>query len=162
MSECKRIHAEETARKSEVATMPIFMKDEKYAEVVDVLYQLEKWTHEIYTAAGLCSPNAESSDDTTPTTGTTSRPDQPASHFPPFTSYCVPFRGVKVPCFGDQLTGVRFAEARDLRAGCQSAKKRLDHLYPIRIVDWHTKRSFLKVLYDIYMISLYLSRQLSG
>ena len=41
-------HAEEMARKSEVITMPVVMKDEKkYAEVVDVLDQLEKWTHEI-------------------------------------------------------------------------------------------------------------------
>ena len=146
-------HAEEMARKSEVITMPVVMKDEKkYAEVVDVLDQLEKWTHEIYAAAGLCSPNTESSDDTTPTTGTTSRPDQPASHFPPVASNCDPLHGVKVPCFGDQLTRVRFAGAQDLRAGCHSAKQRLDHLYPICIVDWHTKRSFLKVLYDIYMI----------
>ena len=141
------------ARKSEVITMPVVMKDKKkYAEVVDVLDQLEKWTHEIYAAAGLCSPNTESSDDTTPTIGTTSRPDQPASHFPPVASDCDPLHGVKVPCFGDQLTRVRFAGARDLRAGCHSAKQRLDHLYPICIVDWHTKRSFLKVLCDIYMI----------
>ena len=121
--------------------MPVVMKDEKkYAEVVDVLDQLEKWTHEIYTAAGLCSPNTEPSDD---------RPDQPTSHFPPVASDCEPLRSVKVLCFSDQLTRVRFAGARDLRAGCHSAKQRLDHLYPICIVDWHTKRSFLKVLYDI-------------
>ncbi len=42
--------------KSEVVTMPVLMKDEKkYAECVDVLDQLEKWTQEIYSAAGLCS-----------------------------------------------------------------------------------------------------------
>jgi hypothetical protein len=41
---------------SEVVTMPILMKDEKkYAECVDVLDQLEKWTHDIYLSAGLCS-----------------------------------------------------------------------------------------------------------
>ena len=138
-------HAEEMARKSEVITI---MKDEKkYAEVVDILDQLEKWTHEIYAAAGLCSPNTESSDDATPTIGTTSRPDQPASHVPPVATDCDPLRGVRVPCYGDQHTRVRFAGALDLRAGCHSAKQRLDHLYPICIVDWHTKRSFLKVLY---------------
>ena len=69
--------AEEMARKSEVITMPIVKKDEKkYVEVVDVLDQLEKWTHEIYAAAGFCSLNTESSDDATPTIGTTSRSDQ--------------------------------------------------------------------------------------
>ncbi|CAB4020258.1 Hypothetical predicted protein [Paramuricea clavata] len=81
-------HAEEMARKSEVMTMPVVMKDEKeYADIVEVLDQLEKWTHEIYTAAGMCSSDPESSDDTTnPTVGTTSRPDQPGSHVPPAAS----------------------------------------------------------------------------
>ncbi len=37
------------------------------------------------------------------------------------------------------------AGSKDLHAGCHSAKQRLDHLYPFCIVDWHTKRSFLKV-----------------
>ena len=47
----------EMARKSEVLTMPVVMKDEKkYSDCVDVLDQLEKWTQEIYAAAGLCSP----------------------------------------------------------------------------------------------------------
>jgi hypothetical protein len=138
----------EMARKSEVLTMPVVMKDEKkYSDCVDVLDQLEKWTQEIYAAAGLCSPEPEPSEDITPTIGTTSRPDQPASHGPPVTSDRDPLHGVKIPCFGDQLTRVRFAGARDLRAGCHSAKQRLDHLYPFCIVDWHTKRSFLKVQY---------------
>ena len=106
------------ASKSEVLTMPIVMKDEKkYSDCVDVLDQLEKWTQEIYTAAGLCSPEPESSEDATPAIGTTSRPDQPASHVPPVTSDSDPLHGVKIPCFGDQLTRVRFAGARDLRAG---------------------------------------------
>ena len=50
--------------------------------------------------------------------------------------------GVKAPCFGDQLTRVRLAGAKDLCVGCHSAQQRLDHLYPFCIVDWHTKRSF--------------------
>ena len=135
----------EMANKSEVLTMPIMMKDEKkYSDCVDVLDQLEKWTQEIYTAAGLSSPEKES-EEASPTIGTTSRPDQPASHVPPVASDSDPLNGVKIPCFGDQLTRVRFAGAKDLRAGCHSAKQRLDHLYPFCIVDWHTKRSFLKV-----------------
>ncbi|XP_028418118.1 uncharacterized protein LOC114543248 [Dendronephthya gigantea] len=132
--------------KSEVVTMPILMKDEKkYSECVDVLDQLEKWTEEIYAAAGLCSPSEP--DDAAPSIGTTSRPDQPASHVPPATTDDDPLHGVKIPCFGDQLTRVRFAGAKDLRAGCHSAKQRLDHLYPFCIVDWHTKRSFLKTVF---------------
>jgi hypothetical protein len=143
------VHAEEMARKSEVVTMPVLMKDEKkYADVVEVLDQLKKWTHEIYTAAGMCSSDPESSDDTTnPTVGTTSRPDQPGSHVPPAASESDPLHGVKIPCYGDQLTRVWFAGGRDLIAGCHSSKQRLDHLYPFCIVDWHSKRSFLKVLY---------------
>ena len=58
---------------------------------------------------------------------------------PPETIADDPLARVRIPCFGDQLTRVRLAGAKDLRAG------RLDHLYPFRIVDWHTKRSFLKV-----------------
>ena len=49
-------YAKEMSTQSEVVTMPILMKDEKkYAECVDVLDQLEKWTHDIYSSAGLCS-----------------------------------------------------------------------------------------------------------
>ena len=140
------IYKKEMSTKSEVVTMPVLMKDEKkYAECVDVLDQLETWTQEIYSAAGLCSPSPDLFDETAPIIGTTSRPDQPASHIPPATSESDPLHGVKIPCFGDQLTRVRLAGAKDLRAGCHSEKQRLDHLYPFLIVDWHTKRSFLKV-----------------
>ncbi|CAB3982271.1 Hypothetical predicted protein [Paramuricea clavata] len=58
---------------------------------------------------------------------------------------------VKIHCaeleflvFGDQLTRIRLAGAKDLHAGCHTARQRLDHLYPFCIVDWHTKRSYLK------------------
>ena len=143
-------YEKEMATKSEVITMPIVMKDEKkYAECVDILDQLETWTHNIYAAAGLCSPDPQGLCDAPPTIATHSRPDQPASHIPPVPSNTDPLNSVKVPCFGDQLTRVRFAGARDLRAGCHTARQRLDHLYPFSIVDWHTKRSFLKVQYLI-------------
>ena len=143
-TECQ--HHEEMSTKSEVITMPVLMKDEKkYAECVDVLDQLEKWTYNIYSAAGLCSSENPHSDDPAPPIGSSSRPDQPASHIRPTPSEKDPLQGVKVPCFGDQLTRVRFAGAKDLCACCHSPKDRLDHLYPFCIVDWHTKRSFLKV-----------------
>ena len=136
----------EMAIKSEIVTMPILLKDEKkYSDCVDILDQLENWTEEIYSSAGLCLPSAKPNDSTTPMTAVHSRPDQPASHAPPAISKSDPLHGVKIPCFGDQLTRVRMAGSKDLRAGCHSAKQRLDHLYPFCIVDWHTKRSFLKV-----------------
>jgi hypothetical protein len=139
-------HAKDMSAKSEIVTMPVLLKDEKkYSDCVDVMDQLEKWTQYIYSAAGLCSPDPEPSDTTTPTIGSTSRPDQPASHVPPPASESDPLHGVRIPCFGDQLTRVRLAGAKDLRAGCHVARQRFDHLYPFCIVDWHTKRSFVKV-----------------
>lgn len=141
----------ETAMKTEVVTMPILMKDEKkYSECVEVLDQLEKWTEEIYTSAGLCQPVQDAVQAAPPLIGQSSRPDQPASHCQPVPSADDPLSGIKIPCFGDQLTRVRLAGAKDLRAGCHSAKERLDHLYPFCIVDWHTKRSYLKVQYLQY------------
>ncbi len=143
-TEC--VYAKEMTAKSDVLTMPVLLKDEKkYSECVDILDQLEKWTYDIYLAAGLCSPIKESSEDTIPTIGATSRPDQPASHVPPAATESDPLHGVKVPCYSDQLSRVRMAGAKDLRAGCHLARQRLDHIYPFCIVDWHTKRSFLKV-----------------
>ena len=42
-------YAENMPEKSVTVTMPVLMKDEKkYAECVDVLDQLEQWTHDIY------------------------------------------------------------------------------------------------------------------
>ena len=144
VTECE--YAKEMSTRSEVITMPVVMKDEKkYAECVDVLDQLEKWTYEIYSAAGLCSSAPESSHESTPVITAHSRRDQPGSHIPPAATASDPLHGIKIPCYGDQLTRVRFAGAKDLRAGCHTPKQRLDHLYPFCIVDWHTKRSYLKV-----------------
>ena len=142
----KCLFSEKTSMKSEVITLPVLMKDEKkYADCVDVLDQLEKWTQKLYSDAGLCSiPNLTGNTDQ-PAIGNRSRPDQPASHVHPVPSCDDPLSGIKIPCYGDQLTRVRLAGAKDLRAGCHSAAQRLDHLYPFCIVDWHTKRSFLKV-----------------
>ena len=141
--------AESMSEKSETVTMPVLLKDEKkYAECVDVLDQLEQWTYDIYSAAGLCQTRTDPDPPMSPPVMSTcsSRPDQPGSHIPPSPSDDDPLRGIKIPCFGDQLTRVRFAGAKDLRAGCHTAKQRLDHLYPFCIADWHTKRSFLKVI----------------
>lgn len=145
-------HSTAMKGKSEIMTLPVLMKDEKkYSDCVDVLDQLEAWTHEIYQASGLCQiPQAphKASD----LVEVATRPDQPRAHVPPTSSDNDLLKGVKIPCFGDELTRVRFAGARDLRSGCHTAKQRLDHLYPYRIVGWHTKRSFLKVYNLTYII----------
>ena len=131
---------------SEIITMPVLMKDEKkYSDCVDVLDQLEEWTQHIYMASGMSQAQPDQPSVSPPLVEVPTRPDQPRSHIPPELSDFDPLQGVKIPCFGDELTRVRFAGARDLRSGCHTAKQRLDHLYPYRIVGWHTKRSFLKV-----------------
>ena len=100
---------------------------------------------------GLCR-NPQASSDADDLVEVATRPDQPRAHIPPTSSDEDPLKGVKIPCFGDELTRVRLAGARDLRSGCHSAKQRLDHLYPYRIVGWHTKRSLLKVYNIVYKI----------
>ena len=146
-TECE--NAGTSGNKSEIVTLPILMKDEKkYSDCVDVIDQLEQWTHEMYEASGLCQKMTSSSAPI-PLTGSHSHPDQPSSHVPPATIDDDPLKGIKIPCFGDELTRVRFTGARDLRAVCHNAKQRLDHLYPYRIVGWHTKRSYLKVHYHM-------------
>ena len=117
------------------------MNDEKkYADVVDVLDELESWARELYVQACLCDPPDDGNHPPSPPIAAPSRPDQPASHVPPVPELDVPLAKVRIPCFGDQLTRVRLAGARDLRAGCHTPQDRFDHLYPFRMVDWHTKR----------------------
>lgn len=131
-------YRDEMSTQSDVIPLPVLMKDEKkYADVIDVLDQLETWLHEIFSKAGLCALPAQENAPPGPPVEAPSRPDQPAAHIPPELDACDPLANIKVPCFGDQLTRVRFAGAKDLRAGTHTAKDRLDHLYPFRIVDWH-------------------------
>ena len=138
-------YADLTSERSEIVTLPVLLKNEKkYSDCVDVLDQLEEWTHEIYEASGLSEKM--SSSPSPPVTAEHVHPDQPGSHVPPAVLEDDPLSGVKIPFFGDELTRVRFAGARDLRAGAHSARQRLDHLYPYHIVGWHTERSYLKVL----------------
>ena len=114
------------------------------------LDQLEVWLQELYAKAGLCNPLDTSSAPPSQTIqgSVSARPGQPQAHVPPVRDANDPLPAV--PCFGDQLTRVRLAGAKDLRAGSHTAKDRLDHLYPFRIVDWHAKRNFLKVK-DIFI-----------
>ena len=139
-------YSAEMRTQSVVVPLPVLMKDEKkYSDLVDVLDHLEAWVHEMYTKAGLYNPTEEDHIPPGPPIVAPSRPDQPSSHLPPVPSKDDSFVDVKIPCFKDQLTRVRLAGAKDSRAGCHTARDRLDYLYPFRNVDWLAKRSFLKV-----------------
>ena len=153
-------YAAELKGKSTIVPFPVLLKDEKkYADIVDVLDQLETWVHEIYAKAGQIPDSYGSVDDETsltvgPTQGlseSTSRPDQPLSHVHPVADPNDPLANVRMPCYGDQLTRVRMAGAKDLRAGCHSARDRFNHIHPIKVADWHSKRSFLKVSKNYYV-----------
>ena len=103
-AETECVFSSKTSVKSEVITMPIMLKDEKkYADCVDVLDQLEKWTHQIYASAGLHKNVEKVEQLVSPAipVGGTSRPDQPASHFQPVPSADDSLPGIKIPCFGD-------------------------------------------------------------
>ena len=110
----ENLHAMNT--KSTVIPFPVLLKDEKkYPEIVDVLDQLESWVHEMYAKARLCSaPVPDSSPPPLPH-NCTSRPVQPAAHIPPVASASDPLKNMKIPCYGDQLSRVQFAGAKDLR-----------------------------------------------
>ena len=61
---------------------------------------------------------------------TPSRPDHPASNVPPVTTKSDPLHGVKIPCYGDQISRVRMAGAKDLCAGCHLAKQEVGSPVP--------------------------------
>ena len=74
-------YADLSSEKSEIVTLPILLKDEKkYSDCVEILGQLEEWTHEIYEASDL--PEKESSSPSTPLIGDYANPDQSRSHVP--------------------------------------------------------------------------------
>jgi hypothetical protein len=137
----------EMQERSLIVPFPVLFKDEKkYAEIVDVLDHLEAWIHQIYGKAREVSLNEDLSSELETTLPSTTNPDQPLSHVHPAADLNDPLAKIKVPCYGDQLTRVRVAGAKDLRAGCHTAKDRTDHIYPVKCADWHCKRSFLKVV----------------
>lgn len=50
---------------------------------------------------------------------------------------------------GDQLTRVRFEEAKHLRGLATSSKKRFDDLLPFVVELWHVKQDYLEVIRKI-------------
>ncbi len=107
--------------------------------------------HKIYAKAGIIkdskSYDDKRSDDPSVIRdlSAASRLDQPLSHAHRTPDPHDLLAKVRVPCYGDQLSRVCMAEAKDLRAGCHIARDRIDHIHPIKVADWHCKRSFLKV-----------------
>ncbi|XP_038063120.1 uncharacterized protein LOC119733822 [Patiria miniata] len=77
-----------------------------------------------------------------------SRPDQPGSHMMQVDP-ADPLQHVHIPVGGDQLTRVRLAGAKDLRAGVHTARQRFDHLYPFICEIWHAKKAFLNVRFGL-------------
>ena len=78
---------------SEIMTLPVLMKDEKtYSDCVDVLDQLEEWTHEVYYASGPCKDPHSSATNTRVEVAT--RPDQPRAHISPVPSDADPLNGM--------------------------------------------------------------------
>ena len=140
-------YQDEMSKKSVIVPLPIQMKDEKnYADVVDILSSYEDAIEDIYVKAGVIKKpdNSQIGKLKENTTSSHSRPDQPGAHVTSEDSNDH-MKGISVPFGGDQLTRVRFAGAKDLRAGAHTAKDRFDHCSPFKIELWHTKASFLQV-----------------
>ena len=141
------IYQKEMSQKSVIVPLPMQLKDEKkYSDVVDILDYYEEELENIYTEAAVIEkpadvaniPQAHLSE------GQSSLPDQPAAHYNKVDENDH-MKVVSVPFGGDQLTRVRFAGAKDLRAGSHTAKERLDHCCPFVSELFHTKKSYLQV-----------------
>ena len=52
---------------------------------------------------------------------------------------------ISVPFGGDQMTRVRFAGGKDLRAGANTAKHRFDHCCPFVAELFHTKMAYVQI-----------------
>lgn len=138
----------EMAQESIIVPLPLQLKDEKkYDDVVDILSFYEDTIEEIYTKAGIIDNppvNARPPEPEGSLGGSASAPDQPGAHINRQDADDH-MSAVSVPFGGDQLTRVRFAGAKDLRAGSHTAKDRFDHCSPFVVEPFHTKMSFLQV-----------------
>ena len=137
----------EMAEKSTIISLPLQLKDEKkYDDVVDILSFYEKTLEDIYVKAGVINlPTVARPDQAHESlSGSASSPDQPGAHVNRQDDNDH-MKAVSVPFGGDQLTRVRFAGAKDLRAGSHTGKDRFDHCSPFVVEPFHTKMSFLQV-----------------
>jgi len=141
------IYQEEMSKKSVIIPLPMQLKDEKkYSDVVDILDYYEEELENIYIKAGVVEKPAANISTVQPVSieGQSSLPDQPGAHFTKEDENDH-MKVISVPFGGDQLTRVRFAGAKDLRAGSHTAKERLEHCSPFVSELFHTKMSYLQV-----------------
>lgn len=147
-------YQKEMSEKSIIVPLPMQLKDEKkYSDVVDILDYYENELEDIYTTAGIIQKPAKPTEENLGSIESqSSGPDQPWAHFNKVDENDH-MKAVSVPFGGDQMTRVRFAGAKDLRAGSHTAKARLDHCSPFVSELFHTKMSYLQVYktsnYDI-------------
>ena len=150
------------SQKSVIVPLPMQLKDEKkYSDVVDILDYYEELEN-IYTEATVIekpadianAPQAHSSE------GKSSLPDQAAAHYNKVDENDH-MKVVSLPFGGDQLTHVRFAGAKDLRAGSHTAKEHLDHCCPFVSELFHTKMSYLQVKKNQCLLLLQKSKKLT-
>lgn len=142
------MYQKEMSEKSIVVPLPMQFKDEKkYSEVVDILDYYETELENIYSKAGVIEKPVKDSIAKQPVSieGRQSQPDQPGAHCNKADENDH-MQAISVPFGGDQLTRVRFAGAKDLRAGSHTAKERLDHCSPFVSELFHTKMAYLQVL----------------
>ena len=134
------------SEKSIVVPLPMQFKDEKkYSEVVDILDYYETELENIYIKAGVIQKPVEDSTASQPVSieRRSSQPDQPGAHCNKLDENDH-MQAVSVPFGGDQLTRVRFAGAKDLRAGAHQQKNDLTIAVPLFrssfVRRWHTYR----------------------
>jgi hypothetical protein len=142
------MYQQEMARKSTIIPLPMQMKDEKkYEDVVDILDSYEQELQDIYVRAGAVQkPKGPEQQQQPPgiVNGESATPDQAAAHFKKNDANDH-MNGIAVPFGGDQMTRVRFAGAKDLRAGAHTAKQRFDHCSPLVSELFHTKMAYVQV-----------------
>ena len=140
-------YQQEMAKKSTIIPLPMQMKDEKkYEDVVDILDSYEQELEDIYVIAGVVRKlnGPEQEQPARITSGESATPDQAAAHFNKDDANDH-MKGISVPFGGDQMTRVRFAGAKDLRAGAHTAKQRFDHRNPFVSELFHTKMAYVQV-----------------
>ena len=145
-------YQQEMAKKSTIIPLPMQMKDEKkYEDVVDILDSYEQELEDIYIRAGVVRKpkGPEQEQPVRITSGESATPDQAAAHFNKDDANDH-MKGISVPFGGDQMTRVRFAGAKDLRAGAHTAKQRFDHCSPFVSELFHTKMAYVQVKINKY------------
>ena len=126
----------------------MMLKDEKkYEDVVDILDGYEQHLEDIFVKAKVIEkPDNDTANETPPIIrGQSSSADQAMAHFNQDDDKDH-MKKVSVPFGGDQMTRVRFAGAKDLRAGANTAKQLwFDHCSPFVSELFHTKMAYVQV-----------------